>query len=849
MIRKLKVIRIRINQKRNISKQKTVSSGAPYLVATASRDRLLHIFDINQNFQLLQTLDDHSSSITAVRFSRNGEKLVSCGADKGVIFRSLEKSDPQYYATYHNYSGRSTVFDMSMDTNERYIATVTGERRLLVFNIDSGKPVRVCKPETTEEATSGAFIENSGGSLINIDLDPFCGTFAVTSGSDRTIRLFDLTSGTCIDKVNAHAELITCVKFIKTSTNGVRVVSTCSDGTVFIWKVSSDIVMKMMARSGEQEQKATQMIIQGRNAPEEPQEDKRLALLRNKGRFRRLSTATSVRPTPTVSQLARQGERRTFSTMSPAEQKYDDLYKNTPNRRNGINTSPPSPVTATPAPPSRPQLKFPPKRDANSGRKTPEGKLERLYNGLPTSGARERTTSQLTASRYHFDAQRASGLNGLRQGTPPSSRINPVIRRQMSREGLAKKDYLSQLKENRMRPRNDGGLKQKSAEANTERRASVPEAEPMPCEVPPPPSQPKDLEEDDSDIDHAQSQNADNSFEDDGQEAEDERDEDDEEDDDGGEEEQVIFISPSPEQDDIGKPFKVTSHDVSEDSGSADNEGEQKSPALSDDEKHQNGATEANAEEEEESGEDALIETIASREAPRMTPSLSRITSVSLTSRKKTEHEESKEDKEDLPLAKDMPAFRELQKKLEKAKKRQSLTARYLSSLGDKRLRSRESLDTLLGSFQELAKQMQDRADENVQTTIPVASPNVPSVQHDISSPEQAKEEMPSSDPDPAYATTGPSVEPETKTDEEDYSHILSDLDGAMILVDSVLDAIDSFKDKPHVMTNVESKLMEMTTKVHKKLKKPETDPATLTLLDKYSSMLVQMVENKISNS
>lgn len=743
---------------------------------------------------------------------------------------------------------------MSMDINERYVATVTGERRLLVFNIDSGKPVRVCKPETTEEATNGAFIGNSGGSLINIDLDPFSGTFAVTSGSDRTIRLFDLTSGTCIDKVNAHAELITSVKFIKTSTNGVRVVSTCSDGTVFIWKVSSDIVTKMMARSGEQEQKATQMVIQGKSAPDDVQEDKRLALLRGKNRFRRLSTATSVRPTPTVSQLARQGERRTFSTMSPAEQKYDDLYKNIANRRNGINTAPPSPVTAAPGSAAaattttRPQLKLPPKREGNSGRKTPEGKLERLYNGLPTSGARERTNSQLTASRYHLDAQRPTGLNALRQGTPPSARMNPVIRRQMSREGLGKKDHLSQLKENRMRPRSDGGLRHKPSEVNNSRRASVPEAETLTSEAPRPSSQPKDVEEEDSDIDHPHGQTADNSFDDDGQEAEDERDEDEEEDDDGGEEEQVIFISPSPEQDDIGKPFEVTSHEVSEDSGSADNEGEQKSPSLSDDEKNHSGSAEGNAEEDEESDEDALIETIASREAPRMTPSLSRTTSMSISSRKKTEHEELKEDKEDLPLAKDTPAFRELQKKLEKAKKRQSLTARYLSSLGDKRFRSRESLDTILGSFQELARQMQDRADENVQTTIPVALPNVPNEERNIPSPEEPKE-PPSNDPEPKTTTTPSASESDTKTDEEDYSHVLSDLDGAIILLDSVLDAIDSFKDKPHIMTNVESKLTEITTKVHQKLKKPETDPATLTLLDKYSSMLVQMVENRMSNT
>lgn len=62
------------------------------LMASASRDRLIHVFDVNRDYNFLQTLDDHSSSITAVRFftsSHSGLQMVSCGADKSLIFRSL----------------------------------------------------------------------------------------------------------------------------------------------------------------------------------------------------------------------------------------------------------------------------------------------------------------------------------------------------------------------------------------------------------------------------------------------------------------------------------------------------------------------------------------------------------------------------------------------------------------------------------------------------------------------------------------------------------------------------------------------------------------------------------------
>ncbi|CAJ0633274.1 16507_t:CDS:2 [Entrophospora sp. SA101] len=68
---------------------------SPYLIATASRDRILHIFDINSNFQLIQTLDDHSSSITAIKFTNDGGRLISCGADKSIILTALVLNLPQ----------------------------------------------------------------------------------------------------------------------------------------------------------------------------------------------------------------------------------------------------------------------------------------------------------------------------------------------------------------------------------------------------------------------------------------------------------------------------------------------------------------------------------------------------------------------------------------------------------------------------------------------------------------------------------------------------------------------------------------------------------------------------------
>lgn len=62
------------------------------LLASASRDRLIHVFDVVQDYRLLQTLDDHSSSITSIKFVGIGLnfQMISCGADKSIMFRTFQ---------------------------------------------------------------------------------------------------------------------------------------------------------------------------------------------------------------------------------------------------------------------------------------------------------------------------------------------------------------------------------------------------------------------------------------------------------------------------------------------------------------------------------------------------------------------------------------------------------------------------------------------------------------------------------------------------------------------------------------------------------------------------------------
>ena len=79
-------------------------------LASASRDRMVHIFQCvpgQMGYQHVQSLPDHSAAVTAVKFAPSkdsGLQLLSSGADKSIIFHSLEKVRD----LYNNYAKEIT---------------------------------------------------------------------------------------------------------------------------------------------------------------------------------------------------------------------------------------------------------------------------------------------------------------------------------------------------------------------------------------------------------------------------------------------------------------------------------------------------------------------------------------------------------------------------------------------------------------------------------------------------------------------------------------------------------------------------------------------------------------------
>ncbi|XP_023286150.1 mitogen-activated protein kinase-binding protein 1 [Seriola lalandi dorsalis] len=206
------------------------------LLATASRDRLIHVLDAGREYSLVQTLDEHSSSITAVRFAANEGKvrMISCGADKSVYFRTAQQVEGGLeFTRTHHVVRKTTLYDMDIEPTRKYAAVGCQDRSIRIFNISNGKQKKLYKGSLGED-----------GTLIKVQIDP-SGLYIATSCSDKNISIFDFYSGECVATMFGHSEIVTGLKF---SSDCRHLITVSGDSCIFVWRLNPELTIRMRQR-------------------------------------------------------------------------------------------------------------------------------------------------------------------------------------------------------------------------------------------------------------------------------------------------------------------------------------------------------------------------------------------------------------------------------------------------------------------------------------------------------------------------------------------------------------------------------------------------------------------------
>ncbi|KAI1722877.1 mitogen-activated protein kinase-binding protein 1 [Ditylenchus destructor] len=211
------------------------SKGGYNLLASGSRDRLIHLFDANRNYEHLSVIDDHSSSISSVKFLPLDDRLqlITYGTDKLLVIREvvLEPNTPLITKRLNQITSQAGSNCLNI-TSEGNILTACQDRQMRLFS-PAGKLLKTSKGTNCDD-----------GPLTKFCLDP-SETFAATVCSDRSVYVVDISSGESAAVLSGQSDCVTAIEF---TPDCRRLIVVTYSGCIFVWRLSLKITKRMLSR-------------------------------------------------------------------------------------------------------------------------------------------------------------------------------------------------------------------------------------------------------------------------------------------------------------------------------------------------------------------------------------------------------------------------------------------------------------------------------------------------------------------------------------------------------------------------------------------------------------------------
>ncbi|EOA29801.1 hypothetical protein CARUB_v10012895mg [Capsella rubella] len=204
---------------KEVNSVNTSSSG--FLLASGGKGRAIHIYDVKRNFDPVGNVCS-SAAVTSVKFACNGQKIITSGGDRLQLFDVVRKASSVRLSPSRSQTlSHGTISDMAVDRTTRLVVTVGQDKKINIFDLESGKHVRSFKQERDH------------GDPVKVILDPSC-NYMVCSYSNRTICFVDFDTGELVAQATGHGEPVTGVIFLP---DCKHIISVASDGCIFVWKL------------------------------------------------------------------------------------------------------------------------------------------------------------------------------------------------------------------------------------------------------------------------------------------------------------------------------------------------------------------------------------------------------------------------------------------------------------------------------------------------------------------------------------------------------------------------------------------------------------------------------------
>lgn len=210
-----------------------------------------------EGFELIQTMDDHVGAVGQLLFMNDGERLLSCSADRTVIIREkatrdIESSTVVAYLMSKVITLKVSPVSMTIGGDPDTLVLSTIDRHIQRFDVASGRHAHSFK--ATDFETNDAVVMSS--LTVASEIPGQSPRILVgVSTTDKSIRVYDFERDALLTKEFGHSEGVSDVILLEqrwpSNSHEVEqgkppnthelsriLVSTGLDGVVMIWDLS-----------------------------------------------------------------------------------------------------------------------------------------------------------------------------------------------------------------------------------------------------------------------------------------------------------------------------------------------------------------------------------------------------------------------------------------------------------------------------------------------------------------------------------------------------------------------------------------------------------------------------------